>query len=844
MERIAQAIVKYPWLFILCFLSIAVVLGIQIPKAKIDPDVKHQLPDDFPARVNIDRIEEMFGGTDLIFISIVSDDILAPRTLERVKALSDKIKLVEGVDRVLSLFELKEIKNVGESMVVDPAVKQIPTTVQERNELREALKKNDLVYGSVVSTDFTATAVIGLLTVDIIDKKINADIKQVINETPGPEEIHLAGIPVVRKEVSSNIQGDMKRFMPIGLLVMIALLLLALRQMRGMLLPILMVLMSILVAMGLIPILGWKIHMVTVILPVILIAISNNYGIHIVARYQEINAPGNTLSKQELASQVFLKLASPVLFTGITTIAGLLCLMVHVIVPAEQMGVLSAFGVTFALIGSLLFIPAVLALLPKAKPLVVTGEGTGKKGVLERTLELLAHVTSDRPKAVLAICATAFVVISLGTGLVNIDTNSLNFFPAESPFVRASKVVDKHFGGSTPFTVVINGDIKHPDTLNRLTNLEQRLLELPQVDQVSSLAKVIRKMNEVMNNDDPKFDRIPDTRRGVAELLLMYENSGDPDDFDRLVDFKYRNATLTARINTQSTKEQSKVIAFVSDYLEKEAAEDEQLKEIVGGKEAPQRLVEKVDRGDKPGEGKISSSAPIGVEEEEEVDSPFTLREDNPPQAVDVDDSPFTLEDDEEEASEPAEESAPGSRFTYFGGMGVLFNDLVDAVVRGQVTSLTLSLLIVSLLVGLLFRSFIAGLLSGITLGLAMGMLFGLMGFIHIDLNIATALLSSIMIGVGVDYIIHFLWRYREERREGRTPADAIVRTLTTTGRGIIINAVSVMIGFAVLLMSGFLPVRFFGFLVFVSIFGCLVGAMVLVPTIVMVFRPRFLEPK
>ncbi|MBN1654858.1 MAG: MMPL family transporter [Deltaproteobacteria bacterium] len=340
--------------------------------------------------------------------------------------------------------------------------------------------------------------------------------------------------------------------------------------------------MSILVTMGLIPILGWKIHMITVLLPVILIAISNNYGIHIVARYQELNAPGNTLSKQELASQVFLKLASPVLLTGITTIAGLLCLMVHVIVPAEQMGVLSSLGVAFALIGSLLFIPAVLALLPKAKPLVVTGEGSEKKGVLERTLELLAHVVSDRPKAVLAVCAIVFVVISLGTAKVNIDTNSLNYFPANSPLVRASKIVDKHLGGSTPFNVVINGDVKHPDTLNRLTDLEKRLVELPQVEQVSSLAKIIRKMNEVMNGDDPKFDRIPETRRGVAELLLIYENSGDPDDFDRLVDFKYRNAILTARINTQSTKKQSKVIGFVSDYRRKEAAKDAQLKQIVG----------------------------------------------------------------------------------------------------------------------------------------------------------------------------------------------------------------------------------------------------------------------
>ena len=161
----------------------------------------------------------------------------------------------------------------------------------------------------------------------------------------------------------------------------------------------------------------------------------------------------------------------------------------------------------------------------------------------------------------------------------------------------------------------------------------------------------------------------------------------------------------------------------------------------------------------------------------------------------------------------------------------------------GQLSSLFLSLLLVTLIVAALFRSLTAGLLSGGTLGLAMAFLFGLMGLLGIELNLPTALLSSIMIGVGVDYTIHFLWRYREERRQGGDPAHAVYRTLTTSGRGIIINALSVVLGFAVMLISAFVPVRYFGFLVLVSISACLLGAMVLIPAVVLQLRPRFLEP-
>jgi len=103
--------------------------------------------------------------------------------------------------------------------------------------------------------------------------------------------------------------------------------------------------------------------------------------------------------------------------------------------------------------------------------------------------------------------------------------------------------------------------------------------------------------------------------------------------------------------------------------------------------------------------------------------------------------------------------------------------------------------------------------------------------------------LSSIMIGVGIDYTIHFLWRYKGELAAGLSYEDAVKKTLTTTGRGIVFNALSVIIGFAALLVSNFLPVKFFGFLVVVSIGACLIGALILIPALCIVIKPKFLEP-
>src|SRR5688500_6461637 len=118
--------------------------------------------------------------------------------------------------------------------------------------------------------------------------------------------------------------------------------------------------------------------------------------------------------------------------------------------------------------------------------------------------------------------------------------------------------------------------------------------------------------------------------------------------------------------------------------------------------------------------------------------------------------------------------------------------------------------------------------------------LFGLMGTFGIELNVVTAMLSSIMIGVGVDYTVHFLWRYRDERRGGHDAEQAARLALTTVGRGIVFNALAEVLGFSVLAFSNFLPVQFFGFLVVVSISVCMLAAMVLMPPLVVWLDPRF----
>jgi predicted RND superfamily exporter protein len=179
------------------------------------------------------------------------------------------------------------------------------------------------------------------------------------------------------------------------------------------------------------------------------------------------------------------------------------------------------------------------------------------------------------------------------------------------------------------------------------------------------------------------------------------------------------------------------------------------------------------------------------------------------------------------------------------GGNADVFSEMDKKIVQGQFLSLGMSLLAVFIIIyaSLGFRSVKGAIMQTVPLVMSMLMLFGIMGFAGIELNFVTALLSSIMIGVGIDYTIHIVWRYREERRKGLEAAEAMQHTVHTTGRGIIYNAFSVIIGFAALIFSSFLSVRFFGLLMVIIISCCLVGGLLLVPALCMAVRPQFLEP-
>lgn len=754
-SKLSEFIIRYPWPFIVLFVGVTVLAGMQLPDVQLDTEMKNQLPDDLPARLNLSRIESLFGGTDMVMIILSADDILRKEVAERAKAMSKKFQRIKEFDRVVTLFTAKNIVGDFGGISVEKAVPRIPKTEKSRKKLRENLKGNELVYGNIVSKDFKHTALIGFLSTVASDETVVKKLEDIIADTPGPGTALVGGMPVTRVKLSQDIRKDMSRFLPYGLALMFVFLLLCFRETRSVLMPFIITIMAIIVALGLLAFLGWKMHTVTVLLPVILLAVANDYGIHIMAHYQTDKSLHGNWSSRDLARSAITGLNQPILASGITTMVGLLCLLSHIIIPAEQLGVLAAVGVAFAVLGSLIFIPAVIAILPKPRVKKSTeGSARNVASTMSRLLQFTGDFVCRRPKAILTVSVIVLLSFAGGAYFIVVDSNPMNFYRKGDPVWKATDMLNNHFGGWAGISIVADGDVKDPKVMKDIDRLEKHMKKHPLVGSTSSIAAVVRTMNQVMNENEPSENRIPDSRELIAQYFELYMLSGDIDDFSKLVDFNFEHAQVVAQVKDSGTTAATTVVQHARDFMKA-----------------------------------------------------------NP-------DSPFKVS----------------------GGLLDVIANLVDYIVRGQLYSLFLSILLCGFLVSLLMRSVVAGLISIIPLGIAVSMLFGLMGILGIELNLITAMLSSIMIGVGIDYTIHFLWRYRDERKLAM-PMDAVKTTLNTAGRGILFNAFSVIVGFVVLLLSQFFPVQFFGLLVVVSIMSCLVGALVVLPAVIIVFKPAFLEP-
>ena len=735
---------KYKYLFIVITIILIIISAKQIPNLKIDVGFDNYIPGEVGNKAYLNEIDSIFGSSEKILIILTKDnDIVNQKTFNRISELTEDFENTDGIENCMSLKDVIEI-NLDEDGITsfDPIFTEIPTDPVKKEKLEKKILKNEM-GNRFVSKDFTSTAIILTKTDSIGDNVVIPSIQKVIKKHPGSEKVYIGGLSFIRHNIKYYIKKDLKVLLPLALLMMVIMLYFSFREWKGIILPFMVVILSTLFSFGLMGILNWKFSIVSILLPIMLIAIANDYSIHLINLYQEKYRSGYNNNIKQVILDVYRELKKPILLTGLTTIGGILGLLTHKMIPARQLGILTATGIAFALILSLYLVPALLGFYKKPE-IKIRDEEKRKKSITNRTLNMFSEYVTRYPRKVIFVFIILAIVNIIGIFFLKIDTNIEEYFPRNSEIKQGINLVNNKFGGSQYISVLFHGNILSTESMNRIDKYTQEIQKIPEAGHVISPSNLLKNLSKgIYNKDEEGYMKLPKSKAEAQQNIGLIRMSGYDNIVSHLID---------------ENNENTRILVSVRD----------------GSNHTGKALLKKL--------REITKNDPL---------------------------------------------------LYCIAGPGLSKIQISDMVIKGQISSIIAAFAIIFILIVLIFKSFKTGINGCIPLILSSLFLFGLMGFLQIPLDIVTAMLSSVMIGVGVDYTIHFLWRYKLEYKKYNDSKLAVTNTLKTSGRGIIFNAFSVIIGFSVLIFSDFVPLRYFGLLIVISIFSCLICALLLVPSIV-----------
>jgi len=746
-EKLIYKTLKFPKLVMIAVLVITVLFfKVMKDKSEMETNLDKYMPDKHPAFVYSNEAESWFNIKDGIIIAIENPDgIYHTETLQKVKDLTKRLQKMKEIEKsdVTSLYTADNIVGTEDGMDVKAFFKRVPKTEEELAELQAKVSANEMIFGKLVSTDEKVTVIVARIGDDVFSQEFYLRLLDLAKEFEGKENVYIAGRPIVEGTMAVLGPADMKKMVPIVFLVIIIVLFALLRNIKSTLLILSVVSFSSIWAFGLMAALGIPIYAVSTMIPVMLIAIGVAYGIHLYSHLHMFQLENPETDRMTAVKDMIKEMWNPVLMAAITTAVGFVSLLTSQVYPIKYFGVFSAFGVLVAFVLTILVIPAGILLfgLPKVK---VKTDNKSKFN----TTQTVAFRVSDflmSHKWQTYLVTLIFIVLSIyGMTKVWIDSSFLEKFEKDSDIVLTDSFINKNFGGTSTLNVILEGGapdaFKQPDALNQLLVMQDDVeTSLDIVGDSFSLSDYLKRMNKVMHADDEAFNTIPDSSNLIAQYLLLYEMSGDPENLWQVVSDDFQKVNLTFQLKSDNSKALNSAIDIVEKYR--------------------------------------SDFDELGIE-------------------------------------------------LNYAGSGYKALVFTDLILKGQISSLLLSLIVVVILLGLIFKNYKLGFIGAIPIVITTFISFGIMGLFNIPLSSTTALISSIAIGIGIDYAVHFIDRYRIYAESTGDKKITIQHTMYHSGRAILFNAIVVIAGFMVLMASVFPPNRTLGGLISLNMLTSFIGTL------------------
>ena len=563
-------------------LPIVVVTGIvsalliaQLPRLETDNSTDSFLRPNDPVRVAYDEFRREFGRDERISIAVEAPDLFAPAFLERLRALHlDLEREVGDVDDLTSMINARDTRGDEQGLIVEELLADWPESSEELESLRERVLSNPLYRNTLISGDARVTTLsIRLVTYESRDEDATGGFDEagpatflseqaisnavrVVYEVAGRYDapdfrVRVAGGPVMSERLNTRMQEDMVVFTAWCIGAICLFLFLLFRRVAAVVLPLLVVGLSMLSTLGVMALAGGKLSIATQILPSLLLAVGVCDAVHIRAIYYQRLQAGS--GREDAVAFTMGHSGLAIVMTSVTTAGGLGSFALGELKPVADLGVYAPFGVMFALVYTVVLLPALLALVPTS-PRRRPGAEDGSDR-LSRVLVGMGDFAASYPWSVVSVALCLLLISGLGASFLRFSHDPMDWFPKSEPIREATLFMNQHLDGVNVVEILVrtgreNG-AQDPELLRRLDAVRADAARIHQgpwhIGKTVSLADVVMEVHQALNKNRPEFHRIPDDRELVAQELLLFESTGS-DDLEDFVDPVFSTARITMRV--------------------------------------------------------------------------------------------------------------------------------------------------------------------------------------------------------------------------------------------------------------------------------------------------------
>ncbi|MFW5451098.1 MAG: efflux RND transporter permease subunit [Methylophagaceae bacterium] len=530
-QRYSNFIVYHPWRLLLLAVITILMIASGGRFLEFTNDYREFFSDDNPELLAFEEIQNTFSKADnVMFVLAPQDgDVFTSDTLSIVEDLTKRAWQIPFSSRVDSVSNYQHTIAEDDDLIVGDLVSDAMSLNQtELENIRQVAINEPLLVHRLISTRGHVTAV--NVTVQLPGENLN-EVEEVVTASRALRDeilkqypdlkIYLSGLSMMDNSFGESSKNDMKNLVPMMFLVVVIVLGILLRSFTATISTVVVIFGAILIGMGSMGWLGWKITPPSASAPTIILTMAVADAVHLLVTFLHNLRQGQD---KQAAMQDSLRVnLQPIFITSVTTAIGFLSMNFSDVPPFHDLGNVVAIGVMGAFVLSVTVLPALMMVLP-----VRSISRQVESSAIHPMSRLSDFVIINRRGLLWGMGALALVLISL-LPLNKLDDQFVEYFDETVEFRRDTDFVVENMNGIYDIHYSLqqgeSGGISEPAFLAKVELFANWLRSQDQVIHVNTITDTFKRLNKSMHGDDPAYYRLPESRELAAQYLLLYELS-------------------------------------------------------------------------------------------------------------------------------------------------------------------------------------------------------------------------------------------------------------------------------------------------------------------------------